>query len=49
MNCCYNCKERRVNCHSVCEKYLSFRKQLDAKNKKEREERYFRTSGYYHT
>lgn len=24
MNCCYNCKDRAVGCHSKCEKYAEF-------------------------
>lgn len=36
---CKDCKERYVGCHSHCEKYLEFRKQLDEYNQKEKEEK----------
>jgi hypothetical protein len=26
---CKNCTERSISCHSTCEKYLSYREQLD--------------------
>ena len=29
IKCCMNCKERSVGCHSVCEKYIAERKELD--------------------
>ena len=29
---CYNCEERHDLCHSHCEKYLSYRKELDGYN-----------------
>lgn len=31
-NSCYQCKDRVLNCHSGCEKYITFRKNLDSKN-----------------
>ena len=27
--CCKGCNERRIGCHSVCERYLSQKKKLD--------------------
>lgn len=32
-NCCLDCKNRKPLCHSVCEKYLNYRKKLDFINK----------------
>ena len=29
IRCCYKCEERKVGCHSTCEKYLAERKVLD--------------------
>lgn len=29
---CKDCTERYVGCHSKCEKYVDFRKRLDAEN-----------------
>ncbi len=25
INCCYNCNERHINCHSECERYAKFK------------------------
>lgn len=27
-NCCYQCKERVLGCHSKCKKYADYQKQL---------------------
>lgn len=32
---CKGCENRVLGCHSVCEKYITFRKWLDNRNKKE--------------
>lgn len=29
---CFKCTKRRMNCHSECEDYISFKKELDAHN-----------------
>lgn len=34
---CYNCKERKLGCHSTCKSYLEFKQRL-AKIKKKKEE-----------
>lgn len=26
---CKNCEDRTIKCHSTCEKYLAYRKQMD--------------------
>lgn len=39
-NPCKDCKDRKVGCHSKCEKYKSFREDLEAKNKKARLEKF---------
>lgn len=31
---CLNCKDRSVGCHSTCDKYINFRKELDNHNEK---------------
>lgn len=31
--CCYECPDREIGCHSKCEKYKKFRKELDKKKK----------------
>ena len=38
--CCYECPERKVGCHSSCERYLAERKALDDEKdaKKKRQE-----------
>lgn len=33
---CKGCTERREKCHSQCEKYKAFRKELDEKNEQKR-------------
>jgi hypothetical protein len=30
---CKNCPNRKVGCHSTCQKYLDFRKEVDKINK----------------
>lgn len=31
---CFNCEDRKAGCHSVCEKYIAYRKELDEFNAK---------------
>lgn len=38
-NVCLNCKDRRLYCHSSCEKYFAYRKELEERNKVIRENR----------
>lgn len=38
-NPCLNCEKRIVGCHGSCEDYKVFRKDLDAQNKRRREEK----------
>lgn len=41
---CKDCSDRQVGCHSACEKYLDFRKEVDEINKikfAEKEQRRF--------
>ena len=38
-NKCLDCTKRHVGCHSTCEDYLKFRKELDELNKQKRKER----------
>lgn len=35
---CRDCGQRHLKCHSTCEKYLEFRKELDMQNQYKREE-----------
>lgn len=28
-NCCYGCENRRLHCHSECEEYKKYRKELE--------------------
>lgn len=35
---CKDCPDREVGCHSKCERYTSFRKELDEYNKAEAED-----------
>lgn len=35
-NTCLNCKDRHENCHSTCEKYLKFKKELEEINEAKR-------------
>ena len=37
--CCKGCQDRKYKCHSICEKYKNFRKELDEKNAKINEEK----------
>ena len=32
-NCCYRCTERKIGCHSNCEKYKAFVEDKKAQNK----------------
>ena len=36
---CYNCPERRVGCHSGCERYQAWRKGYDAEQEVKRREK----------
>ena len=38
IRCCYGCEERKVGCHSTCERYLKEKEELDSI----REEKYKR-------
>lgn len=33
MSPCKNCLDRKLHCHSTCEKYIAFRKELDSQNR----------------
>lgn len=33
---CYECKDRKVGCHSICEKYKKYKIDLAEENKKKR-------------
>ena len=35
-NCCYKCEKRNPDCHSYCEEYIAWKKQLDEENIKEK-------------
>lgn len=37
INCCYQCQDRVVGCHSTCEKYKEQKKAWDKERAKERE------------
>lgn len=47
-NPCYACTERRVGCHSECEKYIGWRARYDTEKKKENKARdaEYRAHGY---
>ena len=49
-NACLNCKDRHEKCHSTCEKYLKFKKELEelheAKRKQYDLEDYYYNSRY---
>jgi hypothetical protein len=34
---CYECSERKLGCHSTCDRYNAFRKRQDEKNNKLRD------------
>lgn len=36
---CLNCKDRVLGCHDTCERYISYRKELDKVNAEDRERR----------
>ena len=38
-NPCYNCKNRRTGCHSVCLEYINWKQEWEEKKQKERAER----------
>lgn len=38
-NCCYNCKIRKLGCHSKCAEYAEFRKELNRINERKAEYR----------
>ena len=42
-NSCYGCLERKVNCHSKCEKYQEWLKDFrkDRENMRKRERKYY--------
>jgi len=37
IDCCLNCKNRKLACHDNCEKYLRAKKKLEEANKRYRE------------
>lgn len=43
---CYNCDKRHSLCHSSCEDYLRFRKMLDERKNKEKEQCYYSRRKY---
>lgn len=45
-NTCKDCKERKVGCHSKCEKYKKFRQELDKEVNENRSKRVI-SRGYY--
>lgn len=38
ISCCYKCSDRVVGCHSKCERYIAYRKDIDEYNDKVRNE-----------
>ena len=42
---CKECTERYVGCHGSCEHYLAWRKEVDALNKKIRNEKWYHELG----
>lgn len=38
-SCCYQCEDRKVGCHSICEKYISEHAEREARLVKVRKER----------
>ena len=47
-NGCKGCENRKVGCHSTCERYLKWKNGVDIKNKKRRESINKYMSSYYH-
>lgn len=45
-NKCKGCEVRHIGCHSVCELYLAYRKELDEVNEKIRKEKYSYALGF---
>lgn len=43
-NTCKDCKDRKVGCHSKCEKYAEFKKELDRQVKANQINKYGQTS-----
>lgn len=39
ITCCLNCKERHINCHSECKKYLTQKQELNAYTQCKREQK----------
>ena len=46
-NNCKDCPNRTINCHSHCEDYLRYRKELDNYNEKKRNKHYETCSPYW--
>lgn len=45
---CLGCKDRKVGCHSTCEKYLKWKDKIDNDNKKRRKRINQYMNSYYH-
>ena len=47
-NCCYQCEDRHIGCHSTCEKYQAYRKEWEERKKTYRKVIAQINDGYYH-
>ena len=47
-NGCLGCKDRKVGCHSTCEKYKTWKSKIDTNNKARRKELIKREHYFYH-
>lgn len=47
-NCCKNCRDRHIGCHSECEKYLTWRKEFEERKRKFKRVVSRVNDGYYH-
>ena len=39
ISCCYKCEDRKVGCHSICEKYINEQAEKEARLARVRKER----------
>lgn len=49
-NACLNCEQRKINCHSECEKYQTEKKENDLlrdKNQRQKDLHYNQTSAFF--
>ena len=45
---CVDCKDRKVGCHSNCEKYQEWKRSVEEQNQQRRASLKKKNDGYYH-